>query len=61
MTVTKPYPFPGSYALAQINLDASLESVQDEEIRAAAREICPAKCVVLLNMVRHCFSSVMVF
>ena len=52
MATTKPYPFPGTYAVAEIDLEASLADVNDPEIRAAAQEIRPAKCLIMLNMVR---------
>ena len=56
----KHYPSPGSYAVAQIDLEATLSKINDQGIRSAALKIQTTKCLVLLNMVRvHTISSIL--
>ena len=49
------YPYPGSYAVAQIDLEATLSGITDQDVIEAAMKIRTTKSLVLLNMVRAQF------
>lgn len=51
------FPLPGTYAVVEIDVEKTLQSLHDPIANTAAATMQTTKCIVFLGMVRVCSPS----
>lgn len=51
-SAVRRFPYPGSYAIAVMDIEASIMHIEDPEVKAVALKMKPMKCLVWVNKVR---------